>query len=73
MLIKFLTIKWSIVRKIHGNTKYGFCKLCLTKKCFILNDHGDNKLLNKKPEFVNKCRQPKKLLLSIVLCKDSMD
>ena len=35
---KVPTIKWSIVRKIHGNTKSDFCKLCLT---------------NKKSEFVN--------------------
>ena len=73
MLIKFPTIKWSIVRKIHGNTKSGFCKLCFSEKCFILNDLGDNILLNKKSEFVNKCRQQNKLLLSSVLCKDSMD
>ena len=33
--------KWSIVRKIHGNTKSDFCKLCLTEKYFTLNDLGD--------------------------------
>ena len=67
------TIKWCIFRKIHGNTKSDFCKLCLTEKYFILNNLGDNKLLNKKSEFVNKCRHQKKLLLSSVLCEDSMD
>ena len=39
---KVPTIKWSIVRKIHGNTKSDFCTLCLTEKYFILNDLGDN-------------------------------
>ena len=70
---KVPTIKWSIVRKIHGNTKSDFCKLCLTEKYFILNDLRDNKLLNQKFEFVNKCRHQNKLLLSSLLCKDSME
>ena len=69
---KVLTIKWCIVRKIHGNAKSDFCKLCLTEKYFILNNLEDNKLLNKKSEFVNKCCHQKKLLLSSVLCEDSM-
>ena len=73
VVIKFPTIKWGIVKKIHGNTKSGFCKLCLTEKYFILNDLRDNKLVNKKSEFVNKCREENKLLLSSVLCKGSMD
>ena len=28
---KLPTIKWSIVRKIHGNTKSVFCKICLLR------------------------------------------
>ena len=63
---KVPTIKWCIVRKIHGNAKSDFCKLCLTEKYFILNNLGDNKLLNKKSEFVNKCRHQKKLLLKFM-------
>ena len=50
---KVPTIKWCIVRKIHGNPKSDFCKLRLTEKYFILNNLRDNKLLNKKSEFVN--------------------
>ena len=49
---KVPTIKWCIVRKIHGNAKSDFCKLCLTEKYFILNKVGENKLLNTKSEFV---------------------
>ena len=67
------TIKWSIFRKIHGNIKSDFCNLCLTEKFFTLTNLRDNKLLNKKSEFVNKCCHQSKLLLSSVLCKDSMD
>ena len=70
---KVPTIKWCIVRKIHGNAKSDFCKLCLTEKYFILNNLGNNKLLNKKSKFVNKCRHQKKMLLSSVLCEDSLD
>ena len=57
---KVPSIKWWMVRKIHGNAKSDFCKLCLTEKYFILNNLGDNKLLNKKSEFVYKCRHQKK-------------
>ena len=67
---KVPTIKWCIFRKIDGNAKSDFYKLCLTEKYFILNDLGDNKSLNKK--FVNKCRHQKKLLISSVLCEDSV-
>ena len=56
-----ITIKCCIARKIHGNAKPDFCKLCLTEKYFIINNLGDNKLLNKKSEFVDKCRHQKKL------------
>ena len=41
------------------------------KKYFILNALGDCRLLNKKSEFVNKCRHENKLLLSNI--KDSKD
>ena len=67
------TIKWCIFRNIHRNAKSDFCKLSLTEKYFILNNLREKKLLNKKSEFVNKCRPQKKLLLSSVLCEDSMD
>ena len=41
-------------------------KLCLTEKYFILNDLGDNKLLNKKSEFVNKCRHLNKVVFYVM-------
>ena len=53
--------------------KYTETDFCLTEKYFILNNLGDNNLLNKKSEFINKCRHQRKLLLSSVLCEDSMD
>ena len=32
---KVPTIKWCIIRKIQGNAKSDFCKLCLTEKFYI--------------------------------------
>ena len=43
--------------------------LCLTEKYFIMHALRDNRLLNKKPQFINKCCNQNKLLLSDV--KDS--
>ena len=40
-------------------------KLCLIEKYFILNDLEDSKLLNKKSEFVNKCRHLNKVVLYV--------
>ena len=68
---KVPTIKWCIVRKINGNAKSDFFKLCLTEKYFILNDLIGNKLLNKKSEFANKYRDQK--IISSVFCEDSMN
>ena len=68
---KIHTIVWSIVKKVYGKTRSDFCKLCLTEKYFILKALGDEKLLNKKSEFINKCRHQNRLLLKNV--KDSND
>ena len=64
--------------KLHSSDKitYGF----KSRNCppivhefenFILNALGKDKCLNKKTEFINKCRHQNKLLLKNV--KDSMD
>lgn len=55
-------IVWSTVGKINLKTHSDFCKL------YAL---GDNRLLSKKSEFFNKCRNQNKLLLSDI--KDSKD
>ena len=70
---KSAVIKWSIAKKVNGKVKSDFCKLCLTEKYFILNALGDNKLLNRKSEFISKCRHQNKLFLSSLLHKNSMD
>ena len=47
----------------------GTIQIMLTEKYFILNALGNCRLLNKKSEFVNKCRHENKLLN----IKDSKD
>ena len=63
--------KWKIVKIVYSKATSSFCKLCLTEKLLILNALGDDKCLNKKTEFINKCRHQNKLLLQNV--KDSID
>ena len=65
------SIKWKIIKIVYSKATSSFCKLCLTEKLLILNALGDDKCLNKKTEFINKCRHQNKLLLKNV--KDSMD
>ena len=68
---KIPTIKWKILKVIYSKTTSEFCKLCLMEKLYILNALGDERCLNRKSEFINKCRHQNKLLLKSV--KDSMD
>ena len=68
---KIPSIKWKIVKIVYSKATSSFCKLCLTEKLFILNALGDDKCLNKKTKFINKCHHQHKLLLKNV--KDSMD
>ena len=45
----------------------------LNRKIFIINSIGDDRVLNKRSEFVNKCRHQNKYLIKNVKLKDSMD
>ena len=66
-------IKWKILRIACGKPVNNYCRLCLTEKFFIINSVGDNRVLNKKSEFFNKCRHQYKYLIKNVKLKDSMD
>ena len=68
---KSFSIEWSIAKVIHGKIRSDCCKLCLTEKYFFLNALGDERLLNKRSEFISKCRHQSKLLLKNV--KDTND
>ena len=65
------SIQWSILKVIKSNVKSNYCRLCLTEKLLLINHLDDNNLLNKRNEFVSKCRHQNKFLLKNV--KDSMD
>ena len=59
-------VKWSIVERIYCNTKINYCKLCLLEKSYIIDFIDDNRLLNKRNEFISGCNYQNKLLLQNV-------
>ena len=65
--------KWKILCTVHGKPTSNYCRLCLTEMFFIINSIADNQVLNKRSEFVNKCRHQNKYLIKIVKLKGSMD
>ena len=65
-------LEWSIVKKVKSKTTCNSCPLCLTEKLMILNHLTDPNMLNKRSEFISKCRHQRKLLLCDIKC-DSMD
>ena len=48
---------------VHGTLKGSVYKLCLTEKFWLLKHFNDEHLLNKKSEFISKCRHENKLLV----------
>ena len=67
------SVKWKILRIVRGKPTSIYCRLCLTEKFFIINSIGDYRVLNKRNEFVNKCRDQTKYLIKNVKLKDSID
>ena len=61
------------MRIVCGKRRTNYCRLCLTENCFIINSIGNNQVLNKRSEFVNKCRHQNKYLIKNMKLKDSMD
>ena len=62
-----ISINWSIVEKSRPyKPSDKFCALCATEKRHILKNEilKGNNSLNKRSEFVNKCRHKNKFLLS---------
>ena len=64
-------IKWKIMKTIYSRATSEFWKLCLMDKFYILNALGCERCLNKRTEFISKCRHQNRLLLKNV--KVSMD
>ena len=59
------SVKWKILRIGRGKPTSNYCRLCLTEKFFIINSIGDNRVLVKRSEFINKCRHQNKYLIKI--------
>ena len=60
------TIKFSIAKRVKGDTFINNCNLWLTEKAFIMINLDDANMLNKRSELILKCRHINKRLLNIV-------
>ena len=49
------TIKFSIAKRVKGNTFINNCNLYLSEKAFIIRNLDDVNMLNKRSEFISKC------------------
>ena len=56
-------IRWSLVEKVYSRTKINFCPLCSAEKLHLIQNFNDNRLLNKRNEFISGCRHQVKLLM----------
>ena len=51
---------------VNGTSRGGIYKLCLSEKFWLFKRFNDENLLNKKSDFISKCRHEKKLLVKSV-------
>ena len=58
------TIRFSIAKRVKGNTFIKNCNLCLSEKVFIIRNLDDIKMLTKRSEFISKCQHINKRLLN---------
>ena len=49
-------IKFSIAKRAKGNTFINNCNLRLSEKAFIIRNLDDINMLNKRSQFISKCR-----------------
>ena len=56
-------ITWTNVCKVYGTPKRNFCRLCLKEKLLIIKFPNQDILLNKRSEFISKCRHENKNLI----------
>ena len=50
---------------VNCRPRGGVCRLCLTEKLWLLKHFNDVNLLNKKSEFISKCRYENKLVIKL--------
>ena len=59
------SLKWSIIKSVPTYSNISKkCQFCLQEKFEFLNYPNPNELLNKRSEFISKCRNVNKFLLS---------
>ena len=57
-------IKFSIAKRVKGNTFINNCNLCLSEKAFIIRNLDDINMLKKRSEFISKYRHTNTGLLN---------
>jgi hypothetical protein len=58
------SITWNIVDKVYGSANRNMCNLCLSEKLMIIESFNDSSMLNKRSEFISKCRHLNKFMLN---------
>ena len=59
-----LTIKFSITKRVKGNTFIYNCNLCLSEKALVIRNLDDVNMLNERSEFISDCQHINKRLLT---------
>ena len=57
------TVNFSIAKRVKGKSLINNCSSCLSEKLFIIRNLDNVNMLNKKSEFISKCRHINKRLL----------
>lgn len=68
---KIPSVSYEVIYTVLGKSSNYFCRLCATEKLVIIENLDDNSFLNKRSEFISKCRHTNKYLLNPQ--KDSKD
>ena len=50
------TVNFSIAKRVKGKSLINNCSLCFSEKLFIVRNLDNVNMLNKKSEFISKCR-----------------
>ena len=64
-------VSYEILHKVQGKPRLGFCRLCCTEKLVIIENLNDCNYLNKRSEFISKCRHINQF--SITAVRDTKD
>ena len=66
LIIKAFSLRHKLQLTVKGNTLINKCNLCLSENAFIIKNLDDVNMLNKRSEFISKCRHINKRLLNRV-------